>query len=199
MTPSPEHLQLLRQSVFQAGALPADEWNAFAACWHPVSFKRKALVTAAGEIERYTYFMIDGLQRAFYIDGNKEATLMFAYSGSFSGIIDSFFLQQPSRYYLEALTHCTCLRMSHASITTLIAGYPLLAGWIHTATVFAMSGVMERHMQWQTQSAEEKFRTLLTRSPHLLNMIPHKYLASYLGIGADTFSKLLGSVKLGQP
>jgi hypothetical protein len=37
---------------------------------------------------------------------------------------------------------------------------------------------------------------LLKRSPHVLRLIPHKYLASYLGIDATTFSKLLGTIRL---
>jgi hypothetical protein len=36
----------------------------------------------------------------------------------------------------------------------------------------------------------------LQRSPHILNLVPHKYLASYLGMDATNFSKLLGSVKI---
>ncbi len=64
--------------------------------------KRKTVLTAAGDTERYTYYVTEGLQRAFALaEGQKEATLMFSYPGSFSGIIDSFFLQQPSRYYLK--------------------------------------------------------------------------------------------------
>ena len=56
--------------------------------------------------------------------------------------------------------------------------------------------ILERQIELQCFSAEEKFRTLLTRSPHVLQIIPHKYLASYLGIDATTFSKLLGSARL---
>jgi hypothetical protein len=38
--------------------------------------------------------------------------------------------------------------------------------------------------------------SFLRTSPHLLNLVPHKYLASYLGIDAATFPKLLGSVRI---
>ena len=43
---------------------------------------------------------------------------------------------------------------------------------------------------------EEEFKALLKKSPHVLRLIPHKYLALYLGIDATTFSKLLGSVRI---
>jgi CRP-like cAMP-binding protein len=64
------------------------------------------------------------------------------------------------------------------------------------STSWALKGVLERQVELQSFSAEEKFRQLLTRSPQVLNLIPHKYLASYLGLDATTFSKLLGRVRL---
>jgi len=63
-------------------------------------------------------------------------------------------------------------------------------------TGFVLKGVLERQIELQCFSAEEKFKALFKRSPHVLQVIPHKYLASYPGIDATTFSKLVGSVRL---
>jgi CRP-like cAMP-binding protein len=52
----------------------------------------KTILTAAGETEKHLYFVLEGLQRAFYIgDDQKEATIVFTYPPSFSGVADSFF------------------------------------------------------------------------------------------------------------
>ena len=67
---------------------------------------------------------------------------------------------------------------------------------IRKAIAYSLKGVLERQIELQCFSAEEKFTTLLKRSPHVLRLIPHKYLASYLGIDATTFSKLLGTIRL---
>ena len=74
--------------------------------------------------------------------------------------------------------------------------YPAIVRLVLQLTSFALKGVLERQIELQCFSAEEKFRALLHRSPHVLQLIPHKYLASYLGIDATTFSKLLGSIRL---
>ena len=74
--------------------------------------------------------------------------------------------------------------------------YPAILQTILKATSLTLHGVLKRQVELQCFSAEEKYKTLFTRSPHLLQMIPHKYLASYLGIDASTFSKLLGTVKI---
>jgi CRP-like cAMP-binding protein len=74
--------------------------------------------------------------------------------------------------------------------------YPAIQKMILKATAAALKGVLQRQIELQCFSAEEKFKTLLRRSPHVLQIIPHKYLASYLGIDPATFSKLLGTVRL---
>jgi hypothetical protein len=54
-----------------------------------------------------------------------------------------------------------------------------------------LKGTLERQIELQCFSAEQKFAVLFKRSPHVFQLIPHKYLASYLGMDAATFSKLL--------
>ncbi|WP_421830622.1 Crp/Fnr family transcriptional regulator [Larkinella sp.] len=190
-------LESLKKMIFQAGELSEVEWEAFAAFWHPVDYRRKTTLTTAGEIERYLYYVVEGVQRAYYVgEGKRDATLIFSYTGSMSGIIDSFQLQKPSLYYLETLTTSRLLRISYADFNRILGTYPALERWGRIGTAAAMSGLMERYIELMTFSAEEKFRVLLTRSPHVLQLIPHKYLASYLGLDPTTFSKLLASVKL---
>jgi CRP-like cAMP-binding protein len=187
----------LKKTVFRTYPLNDDEWAAFADCWHPVSYKRKTVLTRAGDIEHYLYFVQDGVQRAFYLgEDTKETTLVFSYTGSFSGVVDSFQLQQPSRYYLETLTNSQLLRISYPDFTRLLDEYPRIERWVRLASAQVLAGLLERQIELATFTAEEKFRILLTRSPHILQLVPQKYLASYLGLDPTTFSKLLKLVRL---
>lgn len=189
--------KILADFISQRFPLPQDEMDAFLEGWEVVSFKRKEVMTKAGETERYLYFVLVGVQRSFYIGTDKqEATLVFTYPYSFSGIADSLLTQTPSKCFLETLTASKFLRTPYHRLDTLIKKYPLLQGFVLQLTAMALKGVLERQIEIQCFSAEEKFKALLKRSPHVLNLIPHKYLASYLGLDPTTFSKLLGSVKL---
>ena len=190
------YMKLLYNAIQMIMPLPDREWEALAACWMPVQYKRKEVMTVAGEVEKYLYFVTAGVQRVFCLDGDKESTLVFTYTGSFSGVIDSFQLQRPSPWYLETLTHSELLRMSYTDFNRLTLEFPLIERWVRLATVAALAGVLERQRELLSFTAEQKFRKLLTRSPQVLQLIPHKYLASYLGIDPATFSKLLGTVKL---
>lgn len=190
-------IKLLKKFVQQIYPLPDNQTDAFLANWQSLTVKRKTILTAAGETERYLYFVVEGVQRAFYLgQENKEATIVFTYPPSFSGVADSFLTQTPSLYFLETITASRLLRISHEQVKQLLQNYPAIQQLFFKATSFALKGALERHVELQCYSNEEKFRTLLNRSPHILNLISHKYLASYLGMDATNFSKLLATVKI---
>jgi CRP-like cAMP-binding protein len=189
-------LELLRAEIEKIYSPGDQAWNDLQQCWTEVQYKRKQLVTRAGETEKYLYFVLDGVQRAYFEHNGREATLVFSYAPSFSGVIDSFLAQRPSRFYLETLTQSTLLRIHYNDLDNLIQKHRSLETWIRLALTGVLAGTLERQVEVMAYTAEEKFTTLLRRSPHVLNLIPHKYLASYIGVDPATFSKLLGSVKL---
>jgi CRP-like cAMP-binding protein len=191
-------IENLRSVVLKVHLLTEEELEEFTGIWQPFVARRKTILTAAGETEKYLYFVSEGVQRAFYLKENadKDATLVFSYAGSFSGVLDSFLLQQPSKYFLETLTKSEFIRTTFTQVNDLMKKYHNVETFVRKSLAFTIAGVLERQIELQSFSAEEKFKVLLNRSPHVLQMIPHKYLASYLGIDATTFSKLLGSVRL---
>lgn len=189
--------ELLKTFISKIYPLTEEELQAFTENWKPLTVKRKTILTAAGETERYLYFVVEGVQRAFYVGHeNKEATIVFAYPHSFCGVADSFLTQTPSLYFLETLTASRLMRISYNEVQQLMKTYPNIKDLLFNATAFALKGALERHVELQCYSNEEKFRTLMKRSPHILNIVPHKYLASYLGMDATNFSKLLATVRI---
>lgn len=171
------------------------EKKAFLSIWSPFECKRKTVLTAAGETERYLYFVLEGVQRTFYVGEEKqEATAVFTYPPSFSGVADSFLTQTPSPFFFETLTASRFLRTTFLQVDRMMEEYPATRALVLKATAFALKGVLARQIELQCYSAEKKFRTLLQRSPHLLQIIPQKYLASYLGLDPTTFSKLMSTV-----
>lgn len=169
----------------------------FLSIWSEYQAKRKEVITTAGEVENYLYFITDGVQRIVYQDDqSRESTVVFTYTPNFGGSVDSFFLQKPSSYSYEALSPSTFLRASFQSINECMQKHHCISEAIRLGITVALSGNLERIMELQCYSSEEKFRKLLKRSPHILTMVPHKYLASYLGIDPTNFSKLINSVRI---
>lgn len=186
-------LKNLIDSVYK---IPDQEWALFSSLWKPFSARRKEVLTVAGEKERYLYFVLEGVQRVFYNDSDKEATLVFTYPPSFGGVIDAMILQQPSRYFYETLTPSSFLRTPYTDVQQLFESCPSIEKMMFKGLSHSLSGVLERMVEIQCYSSEEKFKSLMQRSPHILQLVPHKYLANYMGIDATNFSKLINRVKI---
>jgi CRP-like cAMP-binding protein len=77
------------------------------------SVPRKSVITECGRTERYLYFVKDGIQKSYYLNEGKQHVMFFAYAPSFSGIVEYFLTQTPSKYYLEAITDSSFLRISY--------------------------------------------------------------------------------------
>lgn len=188
---------LLQQTVNHIHPLSEEDFLAFYALFKPFSAKRKEMLTEAGCVEKYLYFVVDGLQRLYYLDEhNREATLVFSYQSNFGGILDSMMNQTPSKYYYETLSPSVFLRASYTQIDELLATHPAIEVLLRKGLTDAFSGILERLVELQCFSSEEKFQQLLRRSPHILQIVPHKYLANYIGIDPSNFSKLINSIKI---
>ena len=192
-----DQLLQLRQLIQAVHPLPDEDWQAFTGIWQPFSAKRKEIITAAGEKEKYLYFVLEGVQRIYYYDEQyREATLIFTYPPSFGGVLDAMMLHQPSRYTYETLTPSSFLRAPFHEVEVIMKNRTVVETMVRLGVTNALSGLLERLVEIQCYSSEEKFRTLLKRSPHILQLIPHKYLASYLGIDPTNFSKLINKIRI---
>lgn len=194
---SDEPILQLKQLVNAVHPLNEEDWTALASIWQPFTAKRKEIVTVAGEKEKYLYFVVEGVQRVYYFDEKgREATLVFTYPPSFGGVLDAMMLRQPSRYVYETLTASVFLRALYTDLERLMGSSIDIATMIRIGLANAMSGLLERLVEVQSFSSEDKFRKLMQRSPHLLQLVPHKYIANYLGIDPTNFSKLINKIKI---
>ena len=187
----------LKTLVYQIHDLPEEDWHALSEIWTPFDAERKVTITTMGTKERYLYFVLEGVQRVYYYDEHgHEATIIFMYNPSFGGVLDSFLLQKPSRYYYETLTPSRFIRASYQDLEMLMRSRHQVETMIRKGLSGTLAGLLERLVEIQCFSSEEKFTSLMKRSPHILQLVPHKYLANYLGIDATNFSKLMNKVRI---
>ena len=192
-----EDLVHLKKSIDAIHNLNEREWQAFAGIWKVVHSKRKQIITAAGNKENYLYFVLEGVQRVYYFDEQeREATVVFTYFPSFGGVVDALLTEQKSKYFYETISDSRFLQAPFQGIKQLMEQYHSIETLIRKLLSLSLAGLLERLVELQCFSSEEKFRKLLHRSPHILQLVPHKYLANYLGIDPTNFSKLINRVRI---
>lgn len=77
---------------------------------------------------------------------------------------DSFLTQTPSHYFFETLTQSEFLN-TYSQIHELLDRYPNFERFFSKATAHALKGALQRQVELQTFSAEEKFTTLYKTKP----------------------------------
>lgn len=157
----------------------------------PKSFTPRQFITEAGNIERYFFIVLSGVQAVYLIDqkGDKHV-LGFTYSGNVSGVYDSFIYQRPSDYFLESITHSELLAIRKSDFDELFIKFPEFLKWRVAFIEQIFMGRGQREVELLTLSAHERFDLFMKRCPSELLTIPQKYLASYLNMKPETFSRL---------
>lgn len=164
--------------------------------WTPYEVARKTVMTAPGETERFWYYVLEGIQKSYYLNDDKQHIIAFTYSPSFSGIPESFFTQTPSRYFLETITSSKFLRISYEEHQRLMQEHREIETLFRKGTELLLIGVLHRYYELMAYDIETRFKSFVKRSPHLLGVISQKDLASYLRIDSTNFSKLMNTVRI---
>jgi CRP-like cAMP-binding protein len=152
-------------------------------------FGKKEIVTKAGEVENYFNFIAKGLARKYYKKGSHEINTQISYEGHLIVSQESFHSRQPSEYIIETIEPTTFISITHDDLERVYAQSPRLE---HLARLL-ITHVMVIKDVWQMQlvkmSPRERFLRFVTKNPELMQRVPQKFLASYLNIKPETFSR----------
>lgn len=157
---------------------------------------RGEIITREGQVQRDLLLVESGIQMAYLDFEGTPHVISFTYPPSVSGIPESFYFQKPSRHNLQALTESRFLAISHADLIAVLDEFPSLERVLRILTEHLLVGIINRHLELRTLSISERLQVFAKRSPHLFQLVPHKYLANYLHINPTNFSKLYNSIVL---
>lgn len=176
--------------------LSIDEYNELIApCIIKRHFDKKSIITTAGEVENYINFIDSGLVRKYYKKVNEEVNTQISYEGHIIHSQESFHSRTPSEYSIESIEPTMLSSITYECLEKMYSSsekMQRLGRLIITATMVLKD-------KWQSQlvklSPRERFISFVTRHPELMQRVPQKYLASYLNIKPETFSRFKHLVK----
>ncbi|MBU2885875.1 Crp/Fnr family transcriptional regulator [Gilvimarinus agarilyticus] len=180
----------LRQRMDSFSPLGEEAWEDFVPRWSSFELSKGEFLIREGKTERYFYFVHEGVLRAFVRNGGQESVLGFSYEGDFSGAYDSFLDQAPSEWSIDALSSVRGLKISYENLMAMYDAYKSMERWGRVFNAKILIGIGRRQVEVRNFSAEDRFERLMKDSPHILQKVPQKYLASYLGMSPETFSRL---------
>ncbi|MEO8588156.1 MAG: cyclic nucleotide-binding domain-containing protein [Flavobacteriales bacterium] len=177
---------------------PLDDaaWNAMASAFRTRTYERGQVITGVGDVQRDLLFILEGVQYSYFLKDDKPYVMAFTYPIGISGIPESFLSQQPSTYTLEAISATRAFALSHVDLMRLFDAHPAIERLFRKITEAMLIAAAHGRYRQVSTIAEERFRQFAQQSAHLFQLVPHKLIASYLGIHPTNFSKLYNSIRI---
>jgi CRP-like cAMP-binding protein len=156
--------------------------------------KRKTLLNR-GEISGYLFFVQNGALRSFTVgqDGN-EHVMQFAFEGHWVSDLSSFITQTPGEIVIEAIEDSEVLLLPHHELEVLLDKIPALEKFFRQLYQRAYVGLQKRVNMRESTPAKERYKELIAKHPNIARRVPLLYIASYLGITAESLSRVRGTM-----
>ena len=183
-------LEYVRQFISQHIELTEEEFQTIASKLNLVSFDKKTKLVEIGEVSTTFYFVLKGISRRYFYRGKQEVITHLIKEGGMMGSVISFLTGQPSRYALETIEPVTAYSLSKKDLEELFSTekkWEKFGRKIITAFFLQVENQILDNIRFSTK---ERFINFMKHNPELVLRVPQKYLASYLEIQPETFSRL---------
>ncbi len=185
-------MQQIKSYLDQIASISSSDWDFFTSKLQKRIIPKKSVFLKINEIENQISFITSGVVRLFIPkeDLEKEITFGFSFKNQFVSAYDSFLTQTPSAYQLQALSETTLLSISHSDLQLVYSSTQIgnLVGRLTAERLFLIKSKREQNLLNLT--AEERYLRLFKERPELLNVIPLKYISSYIGVTAQALSRI---------
>jgi Cyclic nucleotide-binding domain. len=152
-------------------------------------FGKKELMTREGEVENHFNFILKGLARKYYKKGAHEINTQISFEGHLLLSQESFHSRQPSEYFIETIEPTTVVSITHDDLERVYAKSHRMEHLARLLITYAMVIKDRWQMQLVKMTPRERFLHFVTKNPELMQRVPQKFLASYLNIKPETFSR----------
>ena len=157
-----------------------------------VNIQKNKDLQPIGHTCKTVYFIIKGIARIYYYKDGIDITDSFAIENNVIARVESLFTGKPSRKAIQILEDAEIVAIDANKLFKLYDSYPEIERLFrkifeasHVDTVNRIEGI-------QFHSAEERYKALLDEAPTIIQRVPLKYIASYLGITQVSLSSIRG-------
>lgn len=152
---------------------------------------KKDFYIQEGKRALYKGFIQKGCTRTYFTDSNiKQNIIFFSFEGEWLGDIESYHINKPSRVTIQALEDCEILTWTKSTFDKLSETIPQLKQWYKYSAVTMYSNIFNKLIESKIRTLEEKYAYLLNEHPEIILRVPAQYIADYLEIEPQSFSRL---------
>jgi len=153
-------------------------------------FRKRQFLHQEGEICKATAFIVKGAMRQYSIDSKGvEHTVGLSIENWWAGDRESFELQVPSKYFVDAWENTDALVITRDAFNSITA-IPAIQEVRLLVSSNSAIALLDRLNTSISLSAEERYAELQMHHPEFLLRFPQHIIASYLGMTKETLSRV---------
>ena len=158
-------------------------------------FRKRQVILSIGDVENYFNYVVKGLVRKYYKQGETEIITQIATEGHIIQVPESFHSRAPSEFCLDAVEPTTLLSITYDNLERIYSSSAKMERLGRLVTTFSMVIKDRWQLDMIRMTPRERFLDFVHKNPELLQRVPQKYLASYLNIQPETFSRFKHMLK----
>jgi CRP/FNR family transcriptional regulator, anaerobic regulatory protein len=184
-------VELLFQSLEKHVTLTEKERELIVGAVRERKVKKNQFLVHEGAVQKCTNFLNIGSMRTYFIDSTgQEHIVQFAIEGWWISDLQSFIMQVPATFHVQAIEDCEILELPFENLQSLYETVPKMERYFRIITQRAFVSFQQRIVQNISMSAEERYLAFREKYPKIELRIPQRLIASYLGISAEFLSKI---------
>jgi CRP-like cAMP-binding protein len=161
------------------------------AAFTPRTLKKREFLLRMGEVAKYFAFVVKGAFRLYTVEGKgAEHIVHLAVENEWIGDRESYAYLTPSRYHIDSLEEAQVLLVTQAQLLALSQAVPAIAMLVQKLNQHHFVAAQQRLHAAIACGAKERYAAFATRHPAYLQRYPQHMIASYLGISAETLSRI---------
>ena len=185
-------MQLLRDYISNyAGVIPDEEFELIQTAFTTKKFRKKQYLLQEGDVCRHLSFIVKGAMRMYTVDSKgNEHVVRFGIENWWMMDRESFELETPSVYNIEAWEEVELLQIRRQDFLRLNELCPAYRKMTQELDKRGQIASQKRIHSAISLTAEERYLDLLKSHPVFFQRFPQNMIASYLGISAETLSRI---------
>ncbi|WP_339880880.1 Crp/Fnr family transcriptional regulator [uncultured Algoriphagus sp.] len=181
----------LLENIGQYVSLTEEETDKLIAIIRTTKIKKRQFIDQPNYVCQYRNYIVDGAFRSYFVDAEgKEHTIQIAVEDWFISDFCSYITQTPATLFVEALEDSTIFQMAYDDVEGLCKEIHALSEYFRIKTEIAFAFSRKRALSYLSLTAEERYLEFFNRYPNVVNRVPQKVIASYLGFTPEFLSKI---------
>lgn len=189
-----QNMEILKKYIQSKIDLSSEDLEKILKAFESKVFKKDQTIIRAGQHVTKYYFIVKGGIRIVIDTPEKEVTAWFIFENNFFSDLESLRTGQVSKSKTVALDETEILSIDAKTMQQFYDDFPEWQKFGRLIMEDAFLNVVESLISFQIMDAETRYLNMLKKSD-VINRVPLKQLASYLGITPNSLSRIRKNIR----